>query len=64
MPQSTEEFKTKFNNKLSEILEQKRSSSIHLSKDKYKCIINRLGEIAEAEKQITRLPPAKQIGDS
>ena len=46
MPQSTEEFKNKFNDKLTKILEQKGTSSKKLSKEKYKWIINRLGDLA------------------
>ena len=46
MPQSTEEFKTKFNEKLTEILGKKWSSSKHLTKDKYKWITKSTSDLA------------------
>ena len=45
MPQSTVEFKTKFNENLTEILGKKRLSSKHLTEDKYKWITNRASDL-------------------
>ena len=45
MPQSTEEFKTKFNEKLTRLLGEKGLSSKHLTEVKYKCITNRASDL-------------------
>ena len=64
MPRSIEELEAKFNAKLRDTPDKKRSSSKHLSADKCKWIIIRLGEIAlnpTEKKNIAGLSNDQQI---